>query len=125
MIELLSSEGKFEEFFWARPATMEVMVGAFVAVLLLTAFLYCRRQGLPGRVRLALALFRLVALAVLVAAIFEPMATVTHSHTESRRLPVLIDISESMSVKDQRKRSEDVGEAAAALGILAAFDRSR
>jgi hypothetical protein len=110
--------GKIEELFWARPASNGIMIAAFAAVILLTIFLYWRRQGLPTWVRFALAATRLVVLGLIVALLFEPTATVTQTHTEKRRLPVLIDVSESMSVKDQRKRSEDLGDAAAALGIL-------
>lgn len=118
MMGWLFNDGQVERLFWARAVSPEVVVSAFVGVLVLTVFLYRRRQGLPGRVHIALALFRVVALAVIVTVIFEPTATITQTHTENLRLPVLIDVSESMSVKDQRKRSEDVGEAAAALGIL-------
>ena len=114
----LFQSGKIEELFWARPASNGIMIAAFAAVVLLTIFLYWRRQGLPAWVRIALAATRLVVLGLIVAFLFEPTATVTQTHTEKRRLPVLIDVSESMSVKDQRKRSEDVGDAAAALGIL-------
>jgi hypothetical protein len=110
--------GKIEELFWARPASNGIMIAAFAAVVLLTIFLYWRRQGLPAWVRITLAATRLVVLGLIVAFLFEPTATVTQTHTEKRRLPVLIDVSESMSVKDQRKRSEDVGDAAAALGML-------
>lgn len=118
MIEWLFDGGQIEQVFWARPVPTAVIVSAFVAAVLLTMFLYFRRQGLPTWVRVALAATRLLALALIVAVVFEPTATITQSHTQKRRLPVLIDVSESMSVKDQRKRSEDVGVAAAALGIL-------
>ena len=118
MIAWLFDGGQVERVFWARPVSDAVIGSAFVAVVLLTMFLYRRRQGLPGWVRVALAVTRLLALALIVAVVLEPTATITQAHTQKRRLPVLIDVSESMSVKDQRKRSEDVGEAAAALGIL-------
>ncbi len=118
MTAWLLNGGEIERLFWARPVSIEVVVSAFVAVLVLTAFLYRRGQGLPAWVRAVLAVSRLVALGLIVAVGFEPTATVTQTHEEKRRLPVLIDVSESMSVKDQRKRSEDVGEAAVALGIL-------
>lgn len=117
----LFGDGKIEEIFWARPASNGIMIAAFAAVVLLTIFLYWRRQGLPAWVRIVLAATRLVVLGLIVAFLFEPTATVTQTHTEKRRLPVLIDVSESMSVKDQRKRSEDVGDAAAALGMLPLF----
>ena len=118
MIASLFNDGQIERLFWGRPVSNEILLGAFGAVLLLTIVLYLRRQGLPTWVRLVLAASRLLVLGLIVAAIFEPTATVQQTHTEKRRLPILIDVSESMSVKDQRKRSEDIGEAAVALGIL-------
>jgi len=110
--------GEIERLFWARPAADGVVLGAFVAVILLTLFLYFRRQGLPPWVRAVTALCRLLAMALVVALLFEPAATIKQTRSEKRQLPVLVDVSESMSVQDQRKRSEDIGEAAAALGIL-------
>ena len=118
MIAWILNDGQIERLFWARPASVAVMMGAFAAVIVLTVLLYLRRRGLPNWVRLVLAVSRLVALTLIVVVVFEPTATVTQTQTENRRLPVLIDVSESMSVVDQRKRSEDIGEAAAALGIL-------
>ncbi len=118
MIASLFNYVQIERLFWARPVSTEIMVGAFGAVLLLTILLYLRRQGLPTWVRIVLAVTRLLVLGLIVAAIFEPSATLKQTHTEKRRLPILVDVSESMSVKDQRKRSEDIGEAAVALGIL-------
>mgnify|MGYP002628088951 CR=1 FL=1 len=118
MIAWIFNDGQIERLFWGRPVSTEIMVGAFAAVLLLTICLYLRRQGLPTWVRIMLAVTRLLVLGLIVAVIFEPTATVRQTDTEKRRLPVLIDVSQSMSVKDQRKRSEDIGEAAVALGIL-------
>ena len=110
--------GQIERLFWARPVSTAVVVAAFVAAFALTVILYRRRQGLPFGIRMGLAFFRLLALCLIVAVLFEPTATFKQTHTEKRRLPVLVDVSQSMSVKDQRKRSEDIGEAAVALGIL-------
>jgi hypothetical protein len=111
-------DGEVEQFFWARPISTAAMLVAFAGVLLLTVFLYRRGQGLPVRVRLVLAVSRLVALGLIVAVVLEPTVDVTQTHTVKRRLAVLIDVSESMSVSDQRKRPEDIIEAAAALGML-------
>jgi uncharacterized membrane protein len=118
MIAWLFNDKQIERLFWGRPVSTEIMIAAFGAVLLLTIFLYFRRQGLPIWVRIVLAVTRLVVLGLIVAVIFEPTATLKQTHTVKRRLPILVDVSESMSVKDQRKRSEDIGEAAVALGIL-------
>lgn len=118
MIAWIFSEGQIERLFWGRPVSSAVVLSAFAAVILLTVFLYYRRQGLPTWLRVSLALTRLLALALIVAVSLEPTVTITETQTGKRRLPVLVDVSESMSVKDQRKRSGDIGEAAAALGIL-------
>ena len=107
-----------EELMWGRPAAPGVMLAAFVAVVLLTLFLYRRAHGLPSRVRIGLAIARLVVLGLIVAALFEPLAVIERTREVKRRLPVLIDVSESMSIKDQRKRPADVVDAAVALGIL-------
>ena len=57
-------------------------------------------------------------LALVVATLLEPTAVVTESHTRVRSLPVLVDVSESMSMQDQRKQSADLVDAAAALGMV-------
>ena len=118
MLAFIFNDGQIERLFWARPVSTAVVVAAFVAVFLLTIFLYRRRQGLPFGIHIVLAFTRLLALCLLVAVLFEPTATVKQAHTEKRRLPILVDVSQSMSVQDQRKRSEDIGKAAVALGIL-------
>jgi len=110
--------GQIERLFWARPVSPAVLTAAFAGVFVLTAIVYRRRQGLPTGVRVGLAGLRLAALSLLLVVLFEPTATITQQQDVPRRLAVLIDVSESMSVKDQRKRSEEIGEAAAALGLL-------
>ena len=77
---------------------------------------------MPFWLRTFLATFRIIVLALVVATLLEPTAVVTESHTLTRCLPVLLDVSESMSMKDQRKRPEDLASAAAALGIVSLED---
>lgn len=108
----------FDESFWARPLSTPLMIAVFAAVVLLSAFLYRRAWGLPQWLRILLGLARLVALTLVVASLFEPTGVVRESHTQARTLPVLIDVSESMSMKDPRKNEEDIADAAAALGML-------
>lgn len=110
-------DGEVEQFFWARQISTTAMLAAFAGVIVLTVFLYRRGQGLPLRVRLVLAASRLVALGMIVAVVLEPTVAVTRTDTGKRRLAVLIDVSGSMSVSDQRKRPEDIVEAATALGM--------
>ncbi len=109
---------QIEHLLWARPMSAAAMLAAFAAVVALTVYLYRRPRGLPTWVRIVLAVSRLVVLCLVVAALFEPTAAVMQTRTQKRRLAVLIDASQSMSVRDQRMRSEDVVEAATALGVL-------
>jgi uncharacterized membrane protein len=118
MINWLSNNIQIEQLIWARPVSSGVLWAAFGAVVVLTIYLYIRRQGLPLKVRIPLALARLIVLSLIVASLFEPAAVVTETHTAKRRLAVLVDVSKSMSIKDQRKRPEDVVEAATSLGFL-------
>jgi len=118
MISWFSDIVQVEQFMWARPIPAAAMLAAFVAVVALTVYLYRRPRGLPTWVRIVLAVSRLVVLCLIIAALCEPTAAVRRTRTAKRRLPVLIDVSESMSVKDQRIRSEDLVEAAVALDIL-------
>ena len=59
-----------------------------------------------------------MALVLVLATLLEPTAVVTETSTRVRSLPVLLDVSESMSMKDQRKRSKDLLDAATALGMV-------
>jgi hypothetical protein len=108
----------FDDFFWARPLSTPLMIAVFAALLLFSVFLYRRAWGLPLWLRVLLGVARLIALALVVASLFEPTGVVEETHTQAHTLPVLIDISESMSMKDQRKSSQDVADAADALGML-------
>jgi hypothetical protein len=111
-----------KKLMWGRPAPPAVMLSALAAVVLLTVFFYRRPRGLPGPVRAGLAAARLMVLLLAVTTLCEPMAALTRSRPVKRRLPVLIDISESMSIRDQRKRPADVVDAAVALGMLSQSD---
>ena len=118
MIELLGDSIEIERFTWARPASTVMIVAAFGAAIVLTAYLYRRAWGLPTWIRVTLAVCRLAVMCLLVAALFEPTAAILQTRTQPRQLQVLIDVSESMSVKDQRLRPADVVDAAVALEML-------
>ena len=93
MLAFLFDGGEIERLFWARAATPAVVIGAFVGVVVLTAFLYGRRQGLPTWVRVVLAALRLSALGLLVAVLFEPTATIAREHSQKRRFAVLMPLA--------------------------------
>ena len=118
MPEVFFAVAQIEEIFWARPLSTLVLVGILAGIILLSLFLYRRAWGLPLWFRVMLAIFRGVALAVVIATLLEPTAVVTETQTYTRSFPVLLDISESMSMRDQRKRPGDIVEAAAALGMV-------
>jgi hypothetical protein len=122
MLETLAMIPGLDGFFWARPLSTPLMIAVFAAVVLLSVFLYRRAWGLPVWLRVTLGIARLAALALVVASLFEPTAIVSESHTQPRGLPVLIDVSESMSLEDPRKTSQDIADAARALGMVTEAD---
>lgn len=125
MLEATFSSIQIEQLFWARPLPTVTMGAIFVGILVLSAYLYRRSWGLKAGARAVLGLIRMVVLALIVATLLEPTAVLRETQTRQRGLPVLVDISESMSMKDQRKRPEDLFEAAAALDLLPPSDATK
>lgn len=118
MLKWIFNDVQIESLMWARPLPTAAMVAVFASIVVLTVFLYRRSWGVPLWKRIAMAFARLVVMALVVAVLFEPTAVVRETRTHRRRLPVLLDVSQSMSVRDQRKRPEDIVEAAVGLGML-------
>lgn len=118
MPEAISNIAGVDHVFLARPLADGLLVAIIVVIVALSIYLYRQAWGLPQWLRVLLAISRIVVLALVVATLLEPTAVVKETHTRTRSLPVLIDVSESMSMRDQRKRSEDLVEAAAALGMV-------
>ena len=118
MLEVFLFISDIKQVFPARPLSPSILVAILVAIVLLSLFVYRRGWGLPIWLRLSLAVSRMVVLALIVATLLEPTALVSESHTRVRSLPVMLDVSESMSMKDQRKRPEDLVDAATALGMI-------
>ena len=117
MPDMIPIIGQIEQVFWARPLSTGTLVAILVAIVLLSIYLYRQPWGMPQWRRFSLAVARVIVLAIVVATLLEPTAVITETHTRTRSLPVMLDISESMSMKDQRKSSDDLIDAAAALGI--------
>ena len=122
MPEALPIIGQIEQVFWARPLSTGTLLAILAGIVLLSIYLYRRPWGMPFWLRAFLATSRILVLALVVATLLEPTAVFTESHTQVRSLPVLLDVSESMSMKDQRKRPEDLASAAAALGMVSLED---
>ena len=122
MPEAIPIIGQIEQVFLARPLSTATLVAILAAIVLLSIYLYRRPWGMAFWLRAFLATSRILVLVLVVATLLEPTAVVIESHTQVRSLPVLLDVSESMSMKDQRKRSEDIASAAVALGMVSLED---
>jgi len=118
MMPTLASRWEVEQFFLARPLPLPWMVLIFAAVILWSLYLYRRSLGLRPSLRYMLGIARLFALTLIVTTLFEPMVVVRETETQQRKLPVLVDVSESMSIRDPRKREQDLTDAAAALNLI-------
>lgn len=120
MVSALTGNLQIERLFWARPLPVAVLAALAVTVVAWSVFLYRRPSGLRLWQRLGLALTRIVVLLIAVATLLEPAAVLRQTRTYPRRLPILLDVSASMSIRDQRKQPGDIAEAAVALGMLPA-----
>jgi hypothetical protein len=118
MLETIASFSGIENVFLARPTSVVVLIALFIGILALSAYLYRSSWGLRPGMRIFLAVARLVVLALVVTTLLEPTAVIKETQTKMRGLPVLLDVSGSMAMKDQRKRPEDIIEAATALGLV-------
>ena len=122
MPDAFHTMAQVDEIIWARPLSTAALIAIFAGIVVLSIFLYRKGWGLPLWLRVFLAVSRILVLALIVATLLEPTAVRTESQTRVRSLPFLLDISESMSMKDQRKRPGDIVEAAAALGMVSLED---
>jgi len=113
-----SGEPGIEEFLFARPLPAIAWVFIIVAIVALVVVLYRRERGLTPALRISLIAMRIVILLLVAGALFEPTIAVKETREEKRSLAVLVDKSHSMAVSDQRKRPEDIEEAAVALGLV-------
>jgi heme/copper-type cytochrome/quinol oxidase subunit 2 len=103
---------------WGRPLSAGLLVLVVLGVLLWTIFLYRRTKGVKNGPRYGLAALRVSVLLLIVFALLEPNVTETKTIERKQHLPVLLDVSKSMSLKDQRKQPQDIVDAATALGLV-------
>lgn len=118
MLEVIANFSGMESIFFARPVGVPAMFGLLAAVLALSFYLYRQSWGLRPLSRIFLAGARFTTLALIATILLEPTALVSETQTRQRALPVLMDISESMGMRDPRKRPQDLIEAAKSLGHL-------
>jgi hypothetical protein len=118
MTSLLLANIEIDRIFLARPVSGISLTAGIVVALLLAIVMYKKKFDLPPGVRAWLFVSRFAIYSALLVMLFEPTARIKETRQVKRQLPVLVDVSESMSIQDQRKRPADVGEAAAALGLI-------
>jgi uncharacterized membrane protein len=103
-------------------------VGLALAILIPAAVLYAvyiyRRQAiaLSRRRRVSLTILRAVVYAVMLLMLFAPVVGVTKIIKIPSNVLVLLDVSESMSIQDHRRQSEQLLDAAMALGKMPLAD---
>lgn len=76
------------------------------------------QAGLPRALRAGLVALRIGVLMLIVLLLLEPALRRSHEQVIPGRLPILIDVSQSMRIGDIRRRSGELVEAAAVLGKL-------
>ncbi len=103
---------------WGRPLSTGLLVAIVLGILVWTIYLYLRTDNVNNRVRYSLAALRISVLLLIVFALLEPNATETKTITRKQHLPILLDVSKSMSLRDQRKQPQDIVDAATALGLV-------
>src|SRR4051812_10072588 len=93
-------------------------IAAGLAALVLLLWLYREERRLVSRrAGLGLLGLRLAAAAVLVLALFEPIAARTFREVVKGRLIVALDVSESMATADPGRSAEEQGRLSRVLGL--------
>lgn len=116
MFDLLTGKSHIEAFFWALPVNNGILIICLIAAIILTIALYRRTLDMPTWLRIILAVSRFLMLCLIASILFDPTLTIRGIQKSKKRMAVMIDVSQSMSIKDQRKRDVDIAEAASALG---------
>jgi len=120
MMDVFSGDFEIKGLIFGRPLSTGMWAVIVLVVLVGAVLLYRRERGLKPWIRLALAATRITVLLLLIAALCEPALSVRETREERPSLAVLVDASQSMSVRDQRKRAADISDAAVALGYITA-----
>ncbi len=95
-----------------------VLLAAVVAALVYVVVVYRRERTIPRRKRTLLGVLRAGTFVVLLVLLFEPVLAVSTTVPLPRTVLVLLDASESMNIRDKRRRPAEQAEAALALGTL-------
>jgi len=117
MLDWLKGDIQIRSFYWAGDGSA-LVVAMIVAILLLTLISYRRTPGMPVWVKTLLIITRLSGWLLLASLLLEPTLSVEKTKRVEKRFPVMIDVSQSMSIVDQRKKDEDLLDSASALGFI-------
>ncbi len=115
----LDDVGEIGRMAWGfrLPWPLIVLVIALVAMAVYALLLYRRERGVSRGKRGLLGVLRAAVLMILVTLLFEPVLAVSTSVELPRTVLVLLDVSESMNIRDHRRRPEQQRDAAVALGL--------
>lgn len=120
---LLATEG-LESFYFRQPWPIAVMVSLIAIALAVSAFVYGAERSLALWKRILLGTVRAVLFILIILLLFEPVGATSKRDTQPSNILVLLDVSGSMAFADNRKRPEDLEEAALALGKITFKDRT-
>lgn len=101
------------------PAVLFFLLAAAVAF---AVWSYRGFRDRGPRVRAVMMILRATVLALLLSLFFEPILDLEFTRRVGTRVLVLLDTSESMSIRDAREHDHDVRDAALALGAIASRD---
>lgn len=101
-----------------HPWPKGLLVVLIALAILVPLFLYGRERALSPVKRIFLGSLRTVLFLLLLLLLLEPVATETRRVTVPGNVLVMLDVSESMLFKDDRKRPADIEDAAIALGKM-------
>jgi hypothetical protein len=95
-----------------------VLLAAVVVAIAYVVLIYRRERTIGARRRTLLGVLRGVIFILLLVLLFEPVVAVSTAVKLPRTVLVLMDASESMNIRDKRRREADQRRAALALGKL-------
>jgi len=111
------------EWFLRHPWPAVAVLACIAAAVGFAAWLYWRERGISRRRRIALGALRAALYTLVILLLFEPVFGIEMAVKLRESLLVLVDNSESMGIRDARRREREIEEAAMALGRLP-FDRN-
>ena len=111
------------ELFLRSPWPRLMVLVLILAAVAFTFWLYRGERGINRRRRVVLGVFRAILYTVMLILLFEPVFGIEMEVKLRDSILVLLDSSESMQIRDARKKQAEIEDAALALGS-APFDQA-